>query len=90
MPIQVATKEDVKEAVIEAITPLLQKIEELESKINLGGEAFYNAKKILEVTGYKSIKAIYDLERKGKFPKRAALGRWRKSDVEKWLKNPTK
>ena len=92
MPITLDIKKDVQEAVMEAITPLLQKIEELESKINGNTDELIDIKEVKKITKIKSNSTVYDRVKKGKLPPFVKTGpkmtRWKKSEVLKYVENP--
>ena len=92
MPITLDIKKDVKEAVTEAIAPLLRKMDELENQIR-GDDELIDIKEVRKIAGIKSDTTVYDKVKKGELPPSLKIGpkmtRWRKSEVLKYVKNPT-
>ncbi len=87
MPIEIATKEDIKEAVMGVVQPLLQKIEELNKKLEYVTDEYFTEEevcKILKVSG-STLRRLY---KKGKAPAPRKIGiqnRWLKSEILNYL-----
>jgi len=87
MPIEIATKEDIKETVMGVVQPLLQKIEELNKKLEYATDEMLKEDEVCKIlkiertTLYRRIKA-------GEIPKPKKIGiqnRWPKSKILNYI-----